>query len=137
MKLRRGLFLMLVVSSMIAPTSVFACSCAEIELDHLNLVDVAFVGRADYSGGWWKKWRAKELDTTFEVLEPLKNISESTVVVQSKTNSASCGKRFNVGKSYIVLAYKHDGVLRSGYCSAFLLSSEKGKQLLGLFSEAK
>ena len=119
--------------TMVAVSDANACSCAPVQDSTLDEVEAAFVGRAIDTGGWFSRWVFDRVETTFEVVTPLKNSEAPRVVVEAGSHSAACGIRFEVGEMYLILAYLHDGVLRTSLCTAYPRNGSEGTRVYGLF----
>ena len=64
------------------------------------------------------------LRTTFEVLRTFKGDTSSHVDVLTMSSSASCGRRYVPGETYLVYAFQSNGSLADNLCSRTRRSSE-------------
>ena len=126
MKKVRILTIIAVITSMVFFFEVRpagACSCAREKSDERSLkeADAAFAGYA-IEGTFGSD--VNDADDTLDDIHwtflpdtTVKGVSGRTVEVSSPNGGASCGVGFDVGRRYLVFAYRGDGDLRTDICT--------------------
>ena len=95
----------------------WACSCIPIDTksvsEHIG-DNVVFVGTpiSSTSGNWYD-----DAVTTFKVNKGLRGEFGETVDVQHSQSGATCGVRFEVGETNMIVAHKTKAGLRTGLCA--------------------
>ncbi|MDB5472588.1 MAG: hypothetical protein JWR84_4148 [Caulobacter sp.] len=105
------------VLAAVSATTALACSCVRYAsaAEQFAKAEVMFVGRADgretLSGG--------AAVTRFVVEKTLKGDRQRIrKVAHGENTGGMCGIRFDRGRTYLVIAYRNQGLLRTNSCSA-------------------
>ncbi|RXT06563.1 hypothetical protein [Ammoniphilus sp. CFH 90114] len=113
----------LLISFLSIPTAGYACSCVETPSPQvaLNQADAVFVGRAENITTDNKFSLGSSVDPvliSFEVSTVWKGNEQNNVEVMTVSGSESCGYSFDLGKEYLVYAFKNDrGELQTNICT--------------------
>jgi Tissue inhibitor of metalloproteinase len=126
-------------------TSANACSCGGSgpPCQSFGNTFAVFSGKVEsitdspreYSPVAGRKFNLIDKKVSFTVNESFRGISEKTVDVITSSQSSACGYRFEVGREYVVYAYKQkDGKLGTGICTR-TSPIEKAQEDLQYFRE--
>ena len=108
----------LVLATVLTAGAALACRCVRYAnaADHLRTADVVFIGRAEETA-------LEHADgvlgavTRFSVQRTIKGHENAVRSVAHGTSPTMCGRTFQSGRTYTILASFRDGRLWTGACS--------------------
>ena len=105
----------------VSATTALACSCVRYKsaAEQFAKAQVIFVGRADGREILHRDGGAPTAATRFIVSKTLKGERQRVRrVVHGEDTGGMCGIRFRRGQTYLVIAYRDEGRLRTNSCAA-------------------
>jgi hypothetical protein len=116
--------LLLLLGIALTPVASMACTCAMGSACHLLEGSTIFVGKvesknvADGRRPDGTVSSSMEAQAQFTVLEAFRGVSSRTIQVNTTEGCCMCGYHFEVGETYLVFAYEHEGKLAASSCSS-------------------
>jgi hypothetical protein len=136
--------------------NAYACSCLRIddEAKYINgigyIIDGTVLGVTRKSSSWFSWiYFYDYYEVTIDAHQMVKGSFKDPIKVYTSTNSASCGKSFDVGKRYLIFAFRTSEVYREngmspegvpyvsscGFTHEFDGNSEDISEILGILEE--
>ena len=109
----------LALATVLTAGTALACRCIRYAnaADQLRTADVMFIGRAEETAVEHADGVSRAV-TRFSVQRTIKGHENAVRSVVHGTSPTMCGKTFQPGRTYTILASFHDGRLWTGACSA-------------------